>query len=57
MELKQKYRVAHSWTGVEDLTDEQVEAFSHKLEDLLNEYKIFKIDAVLNPYNKGVKLI
>jgi len=57
MQLKQKYLVHSNIWGGQDLSDQDVEDFSVALEDLMNEYKVFRLEAVLNPYNVGVQMV
>jgi hypothetical protein len=57
MELKQKFICHDTVWSAEEMNEKDMENFSLALEELMNRYKIYRVDAHLNPYSKGVQMI
>lgn len=57
MELKQKYKVIAHFHCSNKTPDRKADEFNDKLEDLMNEYEVIQVDAVLDPFDKEIKMV
>lgn len=57
MQLKHKYKISPHFHCSDSVSDKKADEFVDKLEELMNEYEVFQVDATLDPYDKSIKLI
>lgn len=57
MQVKEVFKASGRISCNDDLSDRRLEEFFTKIEDVMNEYKVYRIrDILLNPFEKGVKI-
>lgn len=56
MQINQKFRVNGHFSCSKDLSENTVEEFFTKLEEIMNEYQVYEVGANLNPYDIGVSI-
>lgn len=54
MDLKQKFTSHFTLVSGKEMSEEDEDKFAMRLEELLNEYQVFRIEATLNPFSKEI---
>jgi hypothetical protein len=57
MQLQRKYRAGVHAYFHRGMSNTKFEEFCNKLDDILNEYKVYHVEATLDPFGGEVKMI
>lgn len=57
MQLNKIFKASGQIRCHDDMSDKKLEEFFIKIEDVMNEYKVYRIrDVMLNPFSEGLRV-